>query len=243
MNQKKYWLEFNKFTKQSENIYTPKFNAVLRSQINDYIKSGTISAIDSDKVYAQLLQLYVNVGVKWARISGKAITESVKKARQPFGQSQEIIQFIRSQYGVDLLNTSRNITQTTIDQIRAVLNKGQEDGLSFDQMVSILKSPSLTATRARLISRTETISASNAASVANAKSLNIELKKFWISALDNRTRMDHRHLNGQTVDMNDLFKIKDSLTGEVVQFSHPGDRLHGAGPGQVCNCRCAVGFK
>lgn len=238
-NRSQYWNDFNRFAKRNEMLYAKVLNRALRSQIDDYIKSGTVSSISSEPIVNALEKLVNDVSVQWAWTSGKFLPS--KKARMPLGFSKRIIDLMRDLYGPDLLNMSENITQTTIDQIRTVLDMGTVNGWSFEEIVKRLKSPELTSSRALLIARTEVISSANSAAVANAKDLNIEVKKEWIATNDSRTRRDHIILDGQIVGMNELFHVVDQK-GITRRLSQPGDRTHGAGPGEVCNCRCVVAF-
>jgi len=233
----KYWLEFNRLTKKYERQYTPKFNKALKAQIKSYIDTGYIDAINSDEIYQLLTELYNKVGVSWAFQSGRYVR--AKKARKPLGFSKRIIDLLQSQYGIDLLNMSKNIEKTTKDQIRAVLKEAEANGWSFEEIVKRLESPNLTASRAMLISRTEVIGAANAGAMANAMDLGATTK-VWIAAIDSRTRADHVKLDGQRVGFNEYFRVvdKDGITRQLMQ---PGDKTGGAA--QVCNCRCAVGFE
>lgn len=50
-----------------------------------------------------------------------------------------------------------------------------------------------------------------------------------------RTRDTHRALHGARVKLGGLF-----VSPSGAQLAHPGDTSHGAGPEEVCNCRCTV---
>jgi SPP1 gp7 family putative phage head morphogenesis protein len=129
------------------------------------------------------------------------------------------------------LETAENITQTTIRLIQEVLSDAALEGWSFDEIVKRLVSPDMTAKRARLIARTETVNAANAGSMANLKAAGAT-KKIWIAARDNRTRTHHREVNQTVIGIDELFKVGDSY------MSHPGSKEGSAA--EVCNCRCAV---
>lgn len=90
----------------------------------------------------------------------------------------------------------------------------------------------LSVSNAKRIIRTESVNAGNFAT--NQSAIDIfgaqNLKKQWIAALDERTRIAHAEANGQIVDMNEKFIVKGEL------LSHPGDSAGSAG--NVINCRC-----
>ena len=88
------------------------------------------------------------------------------------------------------------------------------------------------------IARTAMTSAQNAGRIEamhNAQDMGIEVKKLWISTLDNRTRDAHRDLDGQTQLVDDPFK---SRLGDIM---FPGDP--NATPANVWHCRCALGWE
>ena len=81
--------------------------------------------------------------------------------------------------------------------------------------------------------RTAMTSAQNAGredGYKRAADMGIKLKRMWLATLDGRTRHEHRQLDGQTVNLDEPFKVD----GEEIMF--PGDP---SAPGYlVWNCRC-----
>ena len=147
------------------------------------------------------------------------------------GFSERVVSIMRQMFEFELLETAENITQTTIRLIQEVLSDAALEGWSFDEIVKKLVSPEMSAKRARLIARTETVNAANAGSMANLKAAGAT-KKIWISARDNRTRDHHRDVNQTVIGIDEAFKVGDSY------MQHPGDKAGTAE--EVCNCRCAV---
>lgn len=83
--------------------------------------------------------------------------------------------------------------------------------------------------------RTMTTGAENAGRVDSykrAESMGIKLQQEWIATLDNRTRHEHRILDGQKVDVGQSFEAD----GYTIRF--PGDPE--AAPEMIYNCRCTV---
>lgn len=69
-------------------------------------------------------------------------------------------------------------------------------------------------------------------SYKRAESMGIKVRKTWVATLDSRTRHEHRLMDGQTVDLDEPFKIGD----EKIRW--PGDP---EAPGHlVYNCRCTT---
>lgn len=66
----------------------------------------------------------------------------------------------------------------------------------------------------------------------------LKLKKTWLATKDERTRISHRDLDGQTVDVDQMFK---SILGSRMMC--PGDSSHGAVGADIYNCRCCMQTK
>lgn len=65
-----------------------------------------------------------------------------------------------------------------------------------------------------------------------AESLGIEMQQEWVATLDDRTRHEHRILDGQRVDIGDAFEV------DGASIRYPGDPQ---APGYlVYNCRCTL---
>lgn len=86
--------------------------------------------------------------------------------------------------------------------------------------------------RSRVIARTETHNAANAAAHEAIASTGLPIRKEWVTAVDGREREAHREADGQTQDLHAPFIVG----GEELMY--PGD-LSGSGA-NVINCRCAV---
>lgn len=65
-----------------------------------------------------------------------------------------------------------------------------------------------------------------------AKDMGINQKKQWLATIDDRTRHEHRLLDGQRVDIDDTFKV------EGYEILYPADPS--AEPEMVYNCRCTM---
>lgn len=228
---KQYWLKFHRFQMRYENMYLPKINAALKQQVQAYIKNKDTVYIRSGKLYEVLMELYIQTGLNWAKHTRN---DFQKKGGGQMGFSETIVNFMRQYFSFDLLNDAENITQTTIRLIQEVLSDAALEGWGFDKIVDKLVSPDFTAKRARLIARTETVGAANAAAIQNAKLTGLPLNKIWIAARDNRTRLHHQEVDNAVVGIDDTFEVGDSL------MQYPGDKDGGAS--EVCNCRCAIAF-
>jgi len=136
------------------------------------------------------------------------------------------------------------IAGTTKDQalniIRIALDDSVTEGLSEIQAGRLIQSRirqgsgQLSTLRGRMIARTESHASSNASTQMAAKSTRLPLMKEWISSSSDRTRQTHFDANGSMVDIDQPFKVGNSL------LMQPGDPSGDAE--EVINCRCAVGY-
>ena len=70
-----------------------------------------------------------------------------------------------------------------------------------------------------------------------AETMGIEMEQEWLAALDQRTRAEHRELDGERVAVGKPWVIVDEF-GEKVEIRYPGDP---EAPGyMIYNCRCTV---
>ena len=133
------------------------------------------------------------------------------------------------------------ITNTTQDQAIRVINKtveqAQLDGIGEEATAALLvdtmrkQGGILSTYRAAMISRTESHSAAMTSNQTAAKATGLKLKKEWVSAKNERTRVPHKQANGQIVNIDEPFMVD----GE--RLMTPGDPSGSAG--NIINCRCA----
>ena len=105
-------------------------------------------------------------------------------------------------------------------------------GIANARMTAI---PGMELTSAVRAARTAMTGAQNAGrmdSYAAAQRMGIKLQKRWLATLDNRTRHEHRKLDGQVRDNEKPFEVD----GEEIRF--PGDPE--AAGYLVYNCRCTL---
>ena len=129
-----------------------------------------------------------------------------------------------------------DVVETTRRQIVNAVDRGYREGLGqrgiADQILDLV--PSLSASRANVIARTETHGAANYGSNEAAKQTGLPLTREWLAAQDERTRPTHAAASGQIVGMNDTFRVGDS------DLMFPGDP-EGAAE-EVINCRCTLAY-
>lgn len=118
---------------------------------------------------------------------------------------------------------------------------GLQMGLAQAELGEMIRSDirtqggTLARARARVIARTESHAASNAAQQQAAVATGLPMLKEWVAANQpDRTRQDHQDADGQTVELHMPFIVG----GE--ELMQPGDPTGSAE--QVINCRCVSVF-
>lgn len=217
--------------------FVPLVQAALRHQIDGaiaVIRAKGITAaqgnINGDylntKIGAIITQLY--------RTAAKIAFRKYKPTIKSFGDNTTVVEDVLA-YLKDFLlqKVVVPISQTTIDQIEAVLQRAQREGWGVDQTVKELEGEYLTKFRARLIVRTETVKATNITQLAAADNEDFEMEKQWIAIEDSRTRRSHSHagVDGERIPL-------DQPYSNGLMF--PGDPAGSAK--EVCNCRCTQGY-
>lgn len=238
---------FRKFQQSREKLYAPRIKSALKDQIETFIhyykQEGEIAVlrIASEGIFNVLKRLYIDAGITYgAKVRADLVKEPQVKARMPIGFNERMIQLLKDYYLTDILNTSEGITQTTRELIQEVLQKAEEQGFGIDWIVSELRNTELSSIRARMIARTETVTAANKGAMLAAKDSGIKLNKIWLAANDNRTRRDHHQVDDHVVGYDDKFIVGG------YPMDQPGDRGSGGNPTpakEIVNCRCSVAFQ
>ncbi len=133
----------------------------------------------------------------------------------------------------------RQITETTMNGIRRVVQRALDEGLSVDDTARALRRAyGFSKDRAVLIAQTEVVSASNAASHFSLEhNLPTSLvTKSWLNAGDKRVRPTH--VQAGASQKNIPFKEPFVVGGSRLMF--PGDASLGALGKEVISCRCTA---
>lgn len=120
--------------------------------------------------------------------------------------------------------------------INRQISQGIIQGESLDKIAKRLQTvTTMNRNQSLTNARTMMTGAQNAGrqeSMKRAQDMGIKVKKKWLATLDGHTRRSHRRLDGQTVDIDEPFKIG----GYSIEY--PGDSS--ARPEMVYNCRCTM---
>lgn len=121
--------------------------------------------------------------------------------------------------------------------INSAITQGILQGEAIDKIAQRLAATvtDMSHTSAIRNARTMTTSAQNGGridSYKRAESMGIKMLQVWMATLDDRTRHEHRQLDGQKRKVGEAFEVE----GEKIFF--PGDPA--AEPSLVWNCRCTL---
>lgn len=203
--------------------------------------SNALASVDATVREVPMREAFEDIYGKVGAYYAVRIFEGFKSA-VPVMQAKEqhadrFLRFMREWIQVAGAERITQITSNTRDQLRQILQKGIQEGLSIDDIAKQITEGSKIAgrTRARVIARTEVISASNKGSIQGARATNLDLNKEWIATQDGRTRLEHASADGQVVGMDKPFNVG----GE--ELDYPGDPS--GTPGNVIQCRCTQGYQ
>lgn len=194
--------------------------------------------ITEEQIYKMFVEIYNTIGLNYANRINKEI-EKVKKANILFNEVllREILLFLSNEGGVKITSVRDTLVADVIKSIKDSLG---ENATVIDVQNAIYKIVSRSQTyykwQSLRIARTETTSASNFSAMETARASDLVMTKEWISAIDDRTRLDHRIENGQKVDLDKPFVMASGA-----QLQYPGDT--NAPAHEVINCRCTIAFR
>lgn len=227
------------FTASRERVYKGLITQELNKQYQVAIDNGgSADSINAKGMNDVLIRLYKDAFIKWGQHM-KIFVRQQKRLGQ-MGFSDDLYEQFKSYFGLEILNTSVGITETTKEIIRKLMTEALRIGYSIDNIVKELQARTgLNAIRARLIARTETTGAANAGSFFTASNSRLVMQKEWIRTYDNRTRLDHRNVTKKRIAMDEAFDVGGYM------MMHPGDKgghdgLPPVSAREVANCRCTL---
>lgn len=180
-------------------------------------------------------------GVDFALINEEAVKRLIKENPDlmPYYPKEKAVK-----RGIDLAYGKKQITAT----IRSALIRGLSVPDTAKELMSKLKTMGrASAIRAARTAFTEAENAGRQAAADELAKKGVILQKEWIATKGKRTREWHAEADGQKVDNDKPFKVKN-YKGQVELLMRPGDKSFGATGSNLYNCRCGsgtvvVGFK
>jgi hypothetical protein len=218
---------------------------IIKARGPEMAKGQIDLQVFNEKIEPVLTDLHVTAGLFFANKGLREINKAVRSAKTKatsFGFNDEWAEDIIGYFKMHLLEKAVwPVSETTRDQILAVLEEGQREGWGYDKIANALKDPEMLLWRARMIVRTETLLATDIGRKLAADKSDYETGKEWISAHDARTRHGHRDVDGQIVGQEEKFAVtlyKGNIPVAVEMMTGPGDI--NASAGNIINCRCTA---
>lgn len=221
--------------------------AFYRVFANIYKDDPTISpevfrATHQKRVENELKKLYVVSIRKFSTIAEQSIIS--RRRPKNFVYTIKSLQqnLVETWISLFSLQKANYIANTSIEDLRNILNAGIEEGLGEEEIASnILVKARESQARAATIARTEVATASSWASQEVVKGLQDEeedtfILKAWRPALVETTRDAHAQMAGSP-----FIRIEDNyfVNGEFMKHPHDAN----GSPGNVINCLCVEVYK
>jgi hypothetical protein len=231
--------------RQVYNAYRKRYRVLIKRELDKQCMALLKGEQpDEEKLKQYIRKLHNDAGITMAKYNYEKIRKSagVKDSMTPEQRWAAVIKLFLEQGLTNLVN---GITSTTKETIRKVLIQGMQEGWSIMQMMKEIEKSGINIYRAELIARTETTRAANQGAMLGAISTGLQTMKEWIAITDDRTRRiprndyDHLHMDGKTTPIDQPFTVPGLRSIDIMEF--PGDPNGSAG--NVCNCRCTVGFE
>lgn len=193
--------------------------------------------ITEEQIKNMFIEIYTTIGINYGNRIKKTL-EKTTKANILFNDVllEQILLFLSNEGGIKITSVRSTLIESLIKAVKDSL-KDNATVIEIQNAIFEIgkRSGVFYKWQALRIARTETTSASGLAAYQTAQQSNLVMTKKWISAQDNRTRLDHAIENGQAVDLEQPFIMADGS-----ELFYPGDTKGKAS--QVINCRCTIGF-
>ena len=231
--------------RQVYNAYRKRYRVLIKRELDKQCMALLKGEQpDEEKLKQYIRKLHNDAGITMAKYNYDKIRKSagVKDSMTPEQRWAAVIKLFLEQGLTNLVN---GITSTTKETIRKILIQGMQEGWSIMQMMKEIEKSGINIYRAELIARTETTRAANQGAMLGAISTGLLTVKEWIAITDDRTRRiprndyDHLHMDGKTTPIDQPFTVPGLRSIDIMEY--PGDPNGSAG--NVCNCRCTVGFE
>jgi len=196
---------------------------------------GAVDAMSSVPMLRAFQDIYGRVGSDFAFQSFRELKGESNNIETKLDSQNEWLRFMAEWIALNGVDRIDGITLTTQRRLQVAIQDAIQSGEGIQQVARrIVTTGSGIAdlNRARVIARTEIISASNAGSLEGAYATGVEFQKEWLATQDDRTRDAHLVADGQRTNKDGDFLVD----GEPLEY--PG-ALNGS-PANVINCRCTL---
>lgn len=250
--------QFIRQHKKYENKYDKLFFSAIDKQFKkaaaDYEQNGyfNVLGLDRERIEAVYLALYLDVMPSMSQnqyetvvlpVENKYLEKDITDILASIFQGDFTIDVWRrlanDWYQSNVLSRISKVVDTSIKRISEIIQTGIQEGQSIEVIARNIDGESteeINRNRARLIARTETLSAMNKGRVLAMHASRLFWNKKWAASHDNRTRTSHVLVDRQGFrPLDDSYSLMNNVGGRDTMY-YPGDPNGSAE--NVCNCRC-----
>jgi SPP1 gp7 family putative phage head morphogenesis protein len=216
-------------TKKFEPLYEQMGTEAASAVVGD-VRENVLKVIDkqSDKWVKILSGAYFAIIEDFGNATAdrlKVHNIVMEKKFDPFAT------YVRQWVSAMAVKKVTTILDTQKDAMRDLILQGIDDKLSNYEIAKSIRSfyTERASMYAMRVARTESVGAASFGQVSAAKEAGMG-KKRWVSARDDRVRDAHVTMDGEEVDMDEIFSNGCEAPGI------------GDDPAQIINCRCALQF-
>jgi len=235
--------KYDKFAEKKVREAILKQTYFARQAIDMATSTSDLMNIQPSSVSAYVREAYVaiytSVGSAFAAETYKQVKPLASKAKEDDAMKDEWSRQMERYLDVYGAVRIAKVAETTEASTRKIINNQVKIGMVNGDGIDVIKRSimkavdGISASRARMIARTEVVGASNQGSLIGAQASGVALKKRWLTAHNKiPPRPSHKAADGQTVGMFDMFKVGED------ELNAPGDPQGTAA--EVINCRCTV---
>lgn len=237
--------KYDKFAEKRVREAILKQTYFARQAIGMATSTNDLMSIQPSSVSTYVRDAYVSI---YTSVGGAFAAETYKQVKPLASKSKED-QAMKDEWSrqmeryLDIYGSARiaKVAETTEATTRKIINNQIKIGMANGDGIDVIKRAimksvdGMSASRAKMIARTEVVGASNQGSLIGAQASGVALKKRWLTAHNKvPPRPSHKEADGQTVGMFEMFKVGDD------ELNAPGDPQGSAK--EVINCRCTIVF-
>lgn len=235
----KIWFGFVKLHETRENKMAEAVSSFLYQQ-RSRVLAGLSEKSVNDKIVefsfdwgreASVLMEKLSPHIKSAIFAGVDFARNIASGNF----DQAVLEGHLSSYLAVRVQNIKGVSDRIQKRVQNEITEGIKLGESIGEISSRLRSfyNRFTPFASSRIARTEVTAGMNGGSIEYYKAIGARTKT-WLSASDENVRESHRELHGQTIGVDNKFKIPSS--GYSLDFPGDGD----APASEIVNCRCTV---
>lgn len=204
---------------------SPVSKDVPGSPIDEEMAESVLAALKPDRIGKEIRPVWSDQLVKW----GQAVLDDLSVDPTGFDLINPLVSrhiaHVSGERVADITDTIRN-------DLRSALLEGVKAGEGSDELAKRVRDVfDVSRARATMIARTEVVGSSNFGTFEAQRLSGVVERREWVATADDRTRDEHRALDGKIVALDEEFTVGSA------RAMYPG----GFGVAEMdINCRCTT---